>query len=212
MKSSFIIGLVLISFFSYSQQINGIGPFKINSSTTSLIDSLRNEIYFTELFFSDNVDDKNYYDLPKIKEHRKFKIDKMAIASMNFGDIELDFLNDTLYQIVINTLPDNFDENMKIKYGQPSVSSETKKITCTSSISSYEREEKTYTSTYRKDKIEASSVFSIYYNNECEKKFFNFFMAYDAKKQSKIDMLETQKDNMNKKAKDDKKRKALGEL
>ena len=200
MKYLFIALLIFAAYTSYCQLPSGLGPFKIDQTTISIIDSLKNSsVAIEEIPYSGDPESKDYYKSPKIKDRKSFSVYGMNIANMRFGNITLDFWKDTLYSIDILQTPIDFYETMKLKYGNPITKTSKKKITCTSKlVGDYDLEEVTYVSTFRDGKILIQTMIGTYYNDDCEKKYLDTFLAIDQKKSDYINKLENKQEDTNK--------------
>ncbi|HEY8689139.1 MAG TPA: hypothetical protein VIM07_07885 [Chitinophagaceae bacterium] len=204
-----IIAAFLFPIFCNAQKIDGVGFLRINKTTTKVIDSLKASGYD----FKECADFDGCYkptgltiveprvtpngklegiEVPYYQEHKFYKIGELMISDITIKDIELHFFRDTLYEFLTENYPTEFEEALKLKYGEPTLETETKEVTCINRLTgSYKLAEKSYTRHYRKEKnFEAYTYVSVSYNDKCEKNYFMLFNIVDLKKSAFVDMKE----------------------
>lgn len=201
MKNLFCI-ILLIPIMSYSQIIiDGIGPFRLGKSTSSIVEEISKEkkvkiktsTSLMDTYGSPGFVDKktkNIYILgskednnmvnPKYRHNPDTKvyfIDYYEISGVPVVQLYLSFYKDTLYSIYSNGGA-KISEAMEFKYGKPETKTETKKVKCTGRLSGeFEVEENSYKSEWNSglDSVDVVSYLSSYYDSKCEKQYLSFF-------------------------------------
>ena len=197
-----IIALTFMPIISSAQtKIDGIGQFRIGKTTTDIVTQISDDKHVkikeshspmdeyrvdgslykkTKNIFivSDpnpgEIDNPNYFHNP---EHKCYFIDYYEVSSVPISKMYLHFFRDTLYSIRCDGGLE-LDEALTLKYGQPAIETETKKVKCSSRLAGeFEVEERNHTSKWATgiDSIKAVSYTSMYYNSKCEKSFLSFF-------------------------------------
>ncbi|SKC09482.1 hypothetical protein SAMN05660477_02977 [Soonwooa buanensis] len=195
-----ILFFVLIVFGQTFAQSNieGIGIFKINKTKVAIIDSLKNVDYMLQVcevpqtcnissyasttskkIFELKKQDKIVSDYPLIDNAQVFILSKYDVADFTIKELRLKFYNGVLYDIhTDNIIP--LVQKLELKYkSEPKV--DEKEITCSSVYGQYKRTEGTYTTVFRDDTINASSVMYKFHNSKCKADVLAFFTMYDKK-------------------------------
>lgn len=193
----------IIPLFSYSQ-ISGIGPFKINKTTVSAIDSLAHEYHIKVKskiinsyslaklsFLNKNKPDKiiiliadtlasDYSpgdDVFEQKNTQTFYINYLNISGIKAKNIILTFYNDTLVRYKSN-MDDDFLKALIIKYGNPQTKTDENKIECENGYgATFEHTETTINSTWdtQMDDITATAIQVNWYDKTCDLVSLNEF-------------------------------------
>ncbi len=187
-----IVTTLGLNYNGFSQsKIDGIGIFKIDKTTISVIDSLVNQGYqlktcndmlgcssykITGMTIAEKIGNKMKPEtnFPLIPENRIFAIGEYNVAGIEITNLELRFYKDTLYQIksVVGDL--ELQTALQEKY-EETVEVDKKEILCSSVYGEFKEEEVRYLIKYRDDqKIHAMSSFSTSFDDKCKKKTFSF--------------------------------------
>jgi hypothetical protein len=144
-QKSILIGFLLFIFSAsiYSQKVEGIGKFKINQTTISVISELELERKTKQSELKENpdyspsIDEQGVYWLKPdttltseysddfygsyCKESKTYFMKKYSISDINLEDVYLTFLKDTLIEVRADILSeyDKVQEVVKLKYGLP---------------------------------------------------------------------------------------------
>lgn len=200
--------LMILSTSSYCQsKISGIGVFKLKEMTVNDINKYSSEIGIPirntnelldvgEDLDEDKQTSRIFYLSPELNKdplsrniyyvnHPKVKvylIDHFRVADMVLHDLKLEFYNDTLYSFYCNGSP-KLDSALEIKYGQPQIKKDEKKVICKSIYGNTPLEEITFRLIWNntpKNYI-GESVTSLYYSNKCEKRYLKYFLLQNNK-------------------------------
>ena len=204
MKKIFV-ALMLISFFAFSQdtpQLEGIGKFKINKTTISIVNDLSKELRVSlkkinssqQEFDEDRNDDHyignyilelirdtiNQYESPAYSSNcpnvKVFKIRSYEIAGIKIEKIYLHFYNDILIEFECEN-NDQLREAMRLKYGKSKLDFKEKEIKCTYTSNGNQITYKEISSTeswYNSDTtVTGTCLLNVYYSEKCEKSTIN---------------------------------------
>jgi hypothetical protein len=197
-----ILFLILLPLIGKAQ-VDGIGPFRIGRTTTSIIDSIakaerikvKTSYDLMETFGSYSFKDKpskiyllgkkdGGYDMsdPKYRPAQGcqvYFIDYYQVAGIPIKKLYLSFYQDTLYQIYCDG-DTKIEEAVTLKYGEGVITRNSRKIKCQSKFTGgeFEEEESDLQTTWdkRADSIIASSRFQTYYDEKCKEQFISYFM------------------------------------
>lgn len=155
---SYLLIIFLLATTNINAQLSGIGIFKINKTTTDIIDTINvsikdfyatvdvnkeptirmgnvnpvdfmgNDVVIKEL----KKDLNNRYTVSEaflLNSVRVFYIGYYNVSSIPITDLYLTFFNDTLIQFKCN-YTDQFAEALTLKYGKPIIKSKQKEIVC----------------------------------------------------------------------------------
>lgn len=199
-------------------QLQGIGIFKINKSTTSLIDSISIQSsvpiektekdilmivyqslgsHLTNKIIEVKRDSNDYYGGTSEsflqKNVRVFYINYYKVVDIDIEDIFLTFYKDTLVQFKCKSSSD-FVYALNIKYGKPEVKRTEKTILCQNGYgaTTTHEEHTRYSSWNTKYKnISANEIDHLWYDtDDCKPMLIREFFLKDEFKKSKIDKIE----------------------
>jgi len=183
-----------------AQLIQGVGPMKINKTTTAFIDSLVTNGYkIRQVADARAPENKQIVEYirrgfpnvyaPVNEEYRFFRIYSLLISDINTRNLFLKFYHDTLYEL---TISGDFDFQMamlqKYKY---KIETHKKKIVCQNGFGAiFNYEQRSDFFWFRKD-INIVAVYEdskLYY--ECKEFDVNLFSIWDVKQKKKYEKLQ----------------------
>lgn len=191
-----VISLLAISVASIGQdKIEGIGKFRLKSTTTEYLDTLaeekslkRNSVGnlgdFFNIYKKDELVElipdtlKDYLSPPHAslcKDVRVFYIPQMTVSTIVLKETFLTFYRDTL--VAINTNWTNeIVEALELKYGKGHLDKKEKEVSCTSSLSesSTTYTETMYYQTWQNGDIKCTAALGNYRDSKCEKKTMSY--------------------------------------
>jgi hypothetical protein len=210
-----IICLLPITAFCQNK-IDGIGPFRIGKTTANIVNQISDDkrikikeshsaldeyrvdgafykktknIFIVSEPKPGDIDNANYLH---VLDYKCYFIDYYEISGVPVSKMYLYFFKDTLYSIKCDGGVD-LDEALTIKYGEPEIKTETKKVKCSSRLAGeFEVEERNHTSRWDTgiDSIKAISYTSMYYNSKCEKSYFSVFHITNEELSSRLSSME----------------------
>lgn len=201
----------------YAQQkIDGIGQFRIGKTTSDIITQISDDkrvkvkeshsamdefrvdgslykktknIFIVSEPKPGDIDNPNYLHN---SDHKCYFIDYYEVSSVPISKLYLHFYKDTLYSIRCDGGIELTDA-LTLKYGEPAIETETKKVKCSSRLAGeFEVEERNHTSKWNTgiDSVKAVSYTSLYYNSKCEKSFLSFFYITNEEISARLNSIE----------------------
>lgn len=203
MKKSFLL-FILLSSLVFGQDIDGIGIFKINKTTTSIIDFLsKSDKYelqkctdYMLICTSVNMNKKSILEpakldvmnYPMIQNEKKYFILNYEVAGIKIRSIELNFYDNILYKINIETPDILLTKALQEKY--QSVNKEEKTtIHCNSIYGASQFEETRNFVVFRDDNIFSEYWREEYYDSKCKKNIDFGFKIFDKSTNKNVDEL-----------------------
>jgi len=196
MKSILLISVIVFCFHICKGQeiIEGIGPFKINKTTTSIIDELvKNDGYKVKVIrkAADNlilttrinkIIREVYYDTTGFYKDqdqfpalyfdniKSYYIYKYTIAEFELWSIRLIFKNDVLIYYS-SSVPAELGDAMALKFGEPERKTDEKEVTCLYKLTGNQvkSKDKTITSVWKNGTISATLTYDDFYDSGCNK-------------------------------------------
>lgn len=212
-----MIVLLISPILSIGQnKIDGIGQFRIGKTTTNIVSQISDDkrvkikeshsaldeyrvdgslykktknIFIIVEPAPGDIDNVNYLHNP---DYKCYFIDYYEISGVPVSKIYLYFFKDTLYSIKCDGGVE-LDEALTLKYGEPEIKTETKKVKCSSRLAGeFEVEERNHTSRWSTgiDSIKAVSYTSMYYNSKCEKSYMSFFHLTNGELSARLNSIE----------------------
>ena len=206
MRKVYLLIAIALGYLAASgqeQKISGIGIFKINSTTISIINDIGKEfgVDIEKTASASQIYDLDYkhskYVLQVIPpiSHATFcpgfsvyKISSYEISTFHFDEIYLTFLNDTLVSLKSNYV-DDLANALETKYGKPENELNEKEITCTYTYTGAEtkHKEQDLKQIWQNGNIHAEVYVWIYYTSDCKENTISGFYIEDSFKLKKID-------------------------
>jgi hypothetical protein len=205
MKHLYIL-FTLVSSLAFCQdsiqpKIEGIGGFKINKTTTSIIKELEKTLNIQTIrtnsmdyvFSQDKMagnyilelyrDSVNTYNsptyAPALNEVKVYKVKGVKVAEIELTEMYLHFYRDTLIEINCGYTMDLIDA-IRTKYGNGTSEIKEKDIQCSSKIAgTFTVKEQTSYERWQNNNIEAVSCIHKYYNSKCEENFVSYIQVSD---------------------------------
>ncbi|RYZ20171.1 MAG: hypothetical protein EOO16_17570 [Chitinophagaceae bacterium] len=187
-----------LPFLAFAQQnVDGIGQIRVGRTFSQITGDLgisKNKIHdvsdgnarFADLYHPSRItlarwvpgnsygpDIEHYY--LTCPNAYKLYLPKYEVAGIEMEDLELRFLNDTLYALNIANPSVAFTNAMKTKYGKGRTEKSSKKAECNSDL-----EEVRYETNWNGENEEtiAFEVVEEYRNSACDKKYLNYFAVW----------------------------------
>jgi hypothetical protein len=210
---TFFLLLVSTSLFA-QDKIEGIGRFKINKTTTSLLDTLAKEYGvkitkiskdgdFRKIVIKNesknknciiellkNLSDDRIDQIPfaySCEATRVFYIQKYEVAGIGLTELYITFIDDKLISIFCN-YDAKVKEALRLKYGAGKVEYETKEIRCVYKLTGNIVTEEEYSSSedWTNGNIVATLSFSRSYDNECKKEITSYLLIKNTPMYSRL--------------------------
>lgn len=229
MKITATLLLVFISVNCMGQsKISGIGPFKINNTTISIIDSLSRELGPFEKVndgvkgvsmshFEAIYNFEKTYGSPAgasaCSKVRVFCLEQIIISGITFKQVDLVFYNDTLKQFM-SSFGKEISEAIKTKYGEPKMDKKEKKITCINKATGnqYQEEEYSLSLTWQGNNVVAQGGYDKYFDNDCKEHYISWFEVEEKGISAKIKKCGADSEAENEKKVNEAKKKSLEDL
>lgn len=130
--------------------------------------------------FYDRKDDNKFYDskddLNTCPYSKIIEVPWLTISVVNFKNCKLTFYNDSLVQIQTDGAIE-IQKALTAKYGESTLKTDTKKVTCRYKYTGAENEEEEniYTNTWRSDSISCYTTLDSYLNDDCQRRTLYYF-------------------------------------
>lgn len=113
--------------------------------------------------------------------YKRMFVTHFSVGPVELGNIELDFMNDTLIQFQCD-YDRAIDEAMLLKYGPGKKDIDEKTVECryTHTGAEVENKERKFTTIWENGTIEAASFLWHYYDDKCKSQFISFFIVSDS--------------------------------
>ncbi|WP_123985231.1 hypothetical protein [Taibaiella soli] len=234
MKPVLLIAALLISNLIFAQdKIEGIGPFKINRTTTAYVDTLVNDGYkkitvktadpqstvrgLKEKAIAELMPDSTkLYNSPhthRCNGVRTFFIPFMEIAGITIENIYLTFYHDVLVDISTDYSAE-LKNALMLKYGEVPAQELSSENNCTLPATKADMSltAKSYYYTWKNEGIKCIASIGYYWDHNCEKQYLSYVNVGVSGITSVIMDCDRAEREKQKKRQDEEKRKKLGEL
>lgn len=202
----FLLMLFVTPLYCFCQnRLDGIGPFRINSTTTAQFEQFVSNIN-QEIKVSDNLIDiykgtsgktstilllvenkqspaRSNPFASKMPDEKVYFINHYEVAGIQIEKIYLRFWKDTLYSFECVSSRD-LSEAMELKYGKAKTDIKEKEVSCRSAVGvEFKEKEITSISTWSNvEDIEAQKMISKYFDSKCRANYINSFSVYNIPK------------------------------